>query len=446
MAISGKVFTMSDSNTETLGNLLKQLGGLLGVGARSDGRYYLSDMCQASSINKWAKYKPVRHSTVANITEAQRKSVNYGLEVSAGYDNDAANNNTMTPFNHLRPRGKDYNEYNRLRDFDGYNHIAVASFFTYFKTAYTSEKLRVLEINTFFSSVADIAIAAAYTYEKSGTKYQTEYVANQEIPITELSFKSNAGSTVKAADCKLAVTNVQGGTFHIKSASGLLGAPVFEIPLLSNGSILDDNNTSWPQDSETWYTFYPRIKEATSSNFYPTGESEPLKLRFIQRVPFGFNYVGSIVFYDVTNAKSLADFTPSTGGSVSTNLFNGVSGSSTNWGTSSSPITLRLTLSMISIVNTDTVSRTTTLGRLRLTIGGKTFVSESNGESVTIAAGGSITLYGKQFTFKNFYTTLVGGGGSATSGRANFPAPELSVVNASEAYLTSDPKKYCYYH
>lgn len=36
-------------------------------------------LCSLDSINKWAKYKPVRYSTVTKLTEEQLKSVNYGL-------------------------------------------------------------------------------------------------------------------------------------------------------------------------------------------------------------------------------------------------------------------------------------------------------------------------------------------------------------------------------
>ena len=40
-----------------------------------------SQLCTHGNINKWAKYKPVRHSTSANITVAQRQSVNYGIDL-----------------------------------------------------------------------------------------------------------------------------------------------------------------------------------------------------------------------------------------------------------------------------------------------------------------------------------------------------------------------------
>lgn len=112
MAINGKVFTMADSNTETLGNLLKQLGGLLGVGARSDDRYYLADMCQASSINKWAKYKPLKvDDPIGPLTDAQRRSVGHGLIQNSAY--------------YLEYDPVTSGWWNRIRDFDGYNCNAI---------------------------------------------------------------------------------------------------------------------------------------------------------------------------------------------------------------------------------------------------------------------------------------------------------------------------------
>lgn len=112
MAISGKVFTMADSNTETLGNLLKQLGGLLGVGPRSDGRYYLTDMCQASSINMWAKYKPLKGGPQVNLSGTDRINLKHGLK-----------QNTSTFYIEYDRVTSGW--WNRLRDFDGYNHLAV---------------------------------------------------------------------------------------------------------------------------------------------------------------------------------------------------------------------------------------------------------------------------------------------------------------------------------
>lgn len=40
---------------------------------------YLRTLCRSDSINKWARYKPISYPSVGVITEANRKSKNYGL-------------------------------------------------------------------------------------------------------------------------------------------------------------------------------------------------------------------------------------------------------------------------------------------------------------------------------------------------------------------------------
>ena len=109
---NGNKFTMNTPNTETLRDLLSQLGGILGVGRRSDGKFYLADMCTASSINQWAYKKPIKANTQANLTDAERLQAKHGL---------VQNSSTF------------YIEYDRvtsgwwkrLRDFNGYNHAAT---------------------------------------------------------------------------------------------------------------------------------------------------------------------------------------------------------------------------------------------------------------------------------------------------------------------------------
>lgn len=121
MALSGKVFTMADTNTETFGNLLKQLGSLLGVGPRSDGRYYLSDMCVASSVNMWAKFKSEDFDVAVNLSESQRKANNYGFGTTPTLTTSSSGIGHAVWNNYIKPAHQ-----KRIRDFDGYRHDAVA--------------------------------------------------------------------------------------------------------------------------------------------------------------------------------------------------------------------------------------------------------------------------------------------------------------------------------
>lgn len=149
---TGKIFTMADSNTETLGNLLKQLGGLLGVGKRSNGRYYLADMCQAVSINELSKYKPTDSKDIVN-TENSHKGDGTQDGYFLGYDCYGVLKRylTNTGFNAIGPngtpnaggaiRGVRFSDlegewslaplvHNRIRDFDGYSHVAAVNSWT----------------------------------------------------------------------------------------------------------------------------------------------------------------------------------------------------------------------------------------------------------------------------------------------------------------------------
>ena len=97
-------------------------------------------VCTSPNINIWARKKPVRLADVpGEITEAQRKSVNYGLRLDAFFQVELSQV-TIGPYLHFReayppqdpdqpvwvnydkPRGKaTYNEWYRLLDFDGYD-------------------------------------------------------------------------------------------------------------------------------------------------------------------------------------------------------------------------------------------------------------------------------------------------------------------------------------
>ena len=69
-------------------------------------------LCTSPKINKWAKYKPVRHPSKGDLTESELQSVHYGLSVS--YDGTA---------DYTKPIGGEQSPF-RLGDFRGYNRNA----------------------------------------------------------------------------------------------------------------------------------------------------------------------------------------------------------------------------------------------------------------------------------------------------------------------------------
>ena len=147
---NGNIFTMAASNEQTTTELFSELGTLLGVAKRSDGKYHLADLCQAGSINRWAKNKPFRHSSenfdynpaspaTSNAARAEaRKNANQGFDLTnakISSTNDVSeiatrynNTDSYNGWEYLRPRGRANGEPNRLRDFDGYNNDALPFF------------------------------------------------------------------------------------------------------------------------------------------------------------------------------------------------------------------------------------------------------------------------------------------------------------------------------
>lgn len=142
MAVSGNVFYMDDDNREDFITLCGQLAGLINS-ASSD----FENIVASSMINPWAKHKPFRYNDpnfgynynnpapAETARAAARKSVNQGFDLtnakigSNGSVSDIASkyDGNMNGWVYLHPRGASVSpvEYNRIRDFDGYDHGAL---------------------------------------------------------------------------------------------------------------------------------------------------------------------------------------------------------------------------------------------------------------------------------------------------------------------------------
>lgn len=119
---------MSSTNGETTSELVSQLGALLAVGPRDDGKYHLSDMCTADDTNKWSKKKPIESVKEINITDYDRAQKFYGFDIQTIFCN-----NCEDTLNTALGNGADYpyikpSTWFRLRDFDGYNSRAEIPF------------------------------------------------------------------------------------------------------------------------------------------------------------------------------------------------------------------------------------------------------------------------------------------------------------------------------
>lgn len=122
----------------------QEIALLLGVGKRSDGKYYHADICQARSINPYARFKPERSTKNANLTEADRVANSFGFGETPRIEPQ----NTGIPhavYEYKRPRGSAASpvEWNRIRDFHGYNHLAVNPIQFFFPEKLMREEMNV---------------------------------------------------------------------------------------------------------------------------------------------------------------------------------------------------------------------------------------------------------------------------------------------------------------
>lgn len=122
----GYIFSMNITNTEPLGDLLEQIGSMLGVGARDDGRYYLSDMGQADG-NLWARYKSFAYQGTFSDEDAReeaRKGAFFGIDITDTTHTDNSYIRYLSFERKTPPSGYNPPYYNRIRDFIGYNPTA----------------------------------------------------------------------------------------------------------------------------------------------------------------------------------------------------------------------------------------------------------------------------------------------------------------------------------
>jgi len=115
---NGRIYINTSTDPDT-GISIKDIQTVL-----VDGSPDVGNLCKSSSINKWAKYKPVRHSNIGTVSDAERVAVNQGLSITkyetlasltTGWEND---------YVYLQPRGRTNNEWFRMMDFNEYIHSA----------------------------------------------------------------------------------------------------------------------------------------------------------------------------------------------------------------------------------------------------------------------------------------------------------------------------------
>ena len=122
----------------------------LGAATNDVGR-----LCIHPNINKWSKYKPVRFATNNEVTDAQRKSVAFGLQ----HSNDITDIQSLKSqsFNYLKTRGG-VNEPFRISDFAGYNKDATSPMKSHPIVTFYPDYQNLLDIKINIDTDADIQV------------------------------------------------------------------------------------------------------------------------------------------------------------------------------------------------------------------------------------------------------------------------------------------------
>lgn len=118
-----KTLTTSDGSGIGLGDISKCIG---------NSSLDLGTLCRSVTINKWAKYKPVPHSKVGILTEAERLGDNqvqangykYGIYCGASNIRSLITQSNPEWFEYYMPTCSDGLWPYRILDFNGYDHYA----------------------------------------------------------------------------------------------------------------------------------------------------------------------------------------------------------------------------------------------------------------------------------------------------------------------------------
>lgn len=155
----------------------------------------LGTLCLASNINKWARYKPIRYNKVGVITEAERRSVNYGLYIKPQANDDiylvgivraCLFNPNGNYWVYQQPRGANWNEPYRLSDFaknpnDSGQTINIAGYQSVANPPFTTELVGAANLYSHTTYQYEINIA-----EKDTISFIAYDLGDAQIALTEI--------------------------------------------------------------------------------------------------------------------------------------------------------------------------------------------------------------------------------------------------------------------
>ena len=290
---NGNIFTMKAVNDEKTSELFSQLGGLLGVSRGSDGKYHLADLCTAGSINKWAKNKPFAYnsdnfgydpnnpSVANNARAAARKEKNQGLVLPTLKNAGVSSSNQYyaylnylaygivsgvfaTSYGYNPPRGRSYSEPFRLRDFDGYNHIAQQPFTTGATLIYADGTQQVYNPGT---EVNRFLVKAVRFWIQTGNN-------NVDITLADLLYGNDARQFYFETELFKRVTGIE-TEYFTRYPDEVLHSPnnISTIPQ-TNGFDSIDVELDAADDNTKWYGIIGINKYESASSTVPMSSGE----------------------------------------------------------------------------------------------------------------------------------------------------------------------------
>ena len=245
MAVSNGKFTISDSNAETTSELFSQIAGLVKVGKRSDGRYYLSDICIGEDVNKWAKYKPIRSITEVNLSEEERAQQFYGFDISTVFCNNcedtlnaALANGADYPY--LKPRGGAISpvEWFRLRDFDGYNSNAEVPY-KYTAPNYPQHSSKWVDV--YRNPKGEIKLSDIAPTEIGGSETSGD-IKDYRIALV---YRRRGTTVIGGLISDYTIANVDDGDQPIIRFDLTTGGTYDMVLAVTNAAYLDQEDTEW---------------------------------------------------------------------------------------------------------------------------------------------------------------------------------------------------------
>lgn len=217
----------------------------------------VGQLCTHPNVNKWSKYKPVRHSSIEPLTEAQKASMNYGLTMPLLSASSAKT--SLATWDYARPRGGVNNEPYRLSDFSGYNHNAGAPL--YFTI--NGNQVSKVMINTLFApSLPSIVPVYKVIGKQSSGSHSDIELEGFGVSAMSISDIGNCLFAVTAQDNsgELLVANTE-DTINCKYGTSINNnAIILSRSTMDTGfTVSDDEDFPEGATDKAKLTLYPRI-------------------------------------------------------------------------------------------------------------------------------------------------------------------------------------------